>query len=523
MLGIARKGFAGGRTRPLESDVLLEHDVELVMRDGAKLCCDIYRAAVSDEKIPCLIMWSPYEKRCSSINTLPLRLGALVPAPPTRADGRTGIAGLAAATALRHHNVTVLEQSRLKEEIGAAIHLAPNASKIAPSGASTSTSSAYHELGADGNTHFKIPIFAKKEFDAPWLLNHRVDLHNELKRLATTEDGPGSPATIRTAAKVVRVDCEEGVVELQDGEVIKAADGIHSVARTAVLGDQLIAKRSGHSAYRALIPADIVTANPRIAHIVAGDAQGTGLTTYMGPDRRLVAYPCRRSQYLNIVAIVPDSEAEGSTEQWQVPGRPEQLLESFSAFCEDAKDILRNISSCALWQLHEQDPLETWTKGKVILIGDAAHAMLPPMPIPNPANTTHDTPELDCIDFSGKTVYGDFRDDIVRDGFAVVKNALSPERAQHYVQEIHQWLEDFGLVYKRDDPSTVKEECLPIIHQKGLLQAYGIPHERFTWGVRCEPGVIGVFEKLFNTEDLLVSFDIVNVSLARVSPHGLLP
>ncbi|PRQ76541.1 hypothetical protein AAT19DRAFT_11959 [Rhodotorula toruloides] len=466
------------------------------MRDGAKLCCDIYRAAVSDEKIPCLIIrhcWTcrrdcPPPPQCHRPRAEPPQGGDWRGHPP--------------------------RPERFEDCPKWGLDLDKLGSPEA---------NWYHELGADGNTHFKIPIFAKKEFDAPWLLNHRVDLHNELKRLATTEDGPGSPATIRTAAKVVRVDCEEGVVELQDGEVIKAADGIHSVARTAVLGDQLIAKRSGHSAYRALIPADIVTANPRIAHIVAGDAQGTGLTTYMGPDRRLVAYPCRRSQYLNIVAIVPDSEAEGSTEQWQVPGRPEQLLESFSAFCEDAKDILRNISSCALWQLHEQDPLETWTKGKVILIGDAAHAMLPPMPIPNPANTTHDTPELDCIDFSGKTVYGDFRDDIVRDGFAVVKNALSPERAQHYVQEIHQWLEDFGLVYKRDDPSTVKEECLPIIHQKGLLQAYGIPHERFTWGVRCEPGVIGVFEKLFNTEDLLVSFDIVNVSLARVSPHGLLP
>ncbi|GAA6056097.1 hypothetical protein NBRC10513_006951 [Rhodotorula toruloides] len=321
------------------------------MRDGAKLCCDIYRAAVSDEKIPCLIMWSPAASR--------RRLAGHPPRPERFEDCPKWGLDL--------------------DKLGS-----PEANW-------------YHELGADGNTHFKIPIFAKKEFDAPWLLNHRVDLHNELKRLATTEDGPGSPATIRTAAKVVRVDCEEGVVELQDGEVIKAADGIHSVARTAVLGDQLIAKRSGHSAYRALIPADIVTANPRIAHIVAGDAQGTGLTTYMGPDRRLVAYPCRRSQYLNIVAIVPDSEAEGSTEQWQVPGRPEQLLESFSAFCEDAKDILRNISSCALWQLHEQDPLETWTKGKVILIGDAAHAMLPPgadgnthfkIPVSNPNPAT---------------------------------------------------------------------------------------------------------------------------------------
>lgn len=65
--------------------------------------------------------------------------------------------------------------------------------------------SQYHEMGADGKTHFKIPIFARKEFGAPWLLNHRVDLHNELKRLATTTEGPGAPATIRTAAKVVRV------------------------------------------------------------------------------------------------------------------------------------------------------------------------------------------------------------------------------------------------------------------------------------------------------------------------------
>ena len=52
------------------------------------------------------------------------------------------------------------------------------------------------------------------------------------------------------------------------------------------------------------------------------------------------------------------------------------------------------------------------------------------------------TPELECLDFSGKTVYGDFRDDFVRDGFAVIKNVVSEEKAAHYVSEIHQWLED---------------------------------------------------------------------------------
>ncbi|KAK4054122.1 hypothetical protein OIV83_001147 [Microbotryomycetes sp. JL201] len=116
---------------------------------------------------------------------------------------------------------------------------------------------------------------------------------------------------------------------------------------------------------------------------------------------------------------------------------------------------------------------------------------------------------------SGKTVYNDFRDDLARDGFCVVKNVISEQKAADYVNEIHQWLEDFGLGYDRNDPSTIREECLPIIHQKGLIQAYGATHESFTWGVRSEPGVIGVFEKIFGTEDLIVSFDAVNVSLPR--------
>lgn len=109
-------------------------------------------------------------------------------------------------------------------------------------------------------------------------------------------------------------------------------------------------------------------------------------------------------------------------------------------------------------------------------------------------------------------------------------------RALPATGEFHQWLEDFGLGYKREDPSTVREECLPVIHQKGLIQAYGAPHEvrlaplpsprralrltrlpssrsqSFTWGVRSEPGVIDAFAKLFGTDDLICSFDAVNVS-----------
>ncbi|BGP33051.1 hypothetical protein JCM10296v2_004840 [Rhodotorula toruloides] len=210
--GSTREGFAGERTRPLESDILLEHDVELVMCDGANLYCDIYRPADSDEKIPCLIMWSPYGKRYSSINMLPVttwRRG-IRPSDLSNSDGsvqimgqnmgedgydvvellakkdwcngNVGMAGNSFLAISQWHiaaqqppslkaiapwegcgdlfreqfvrggvfeisNMDLINKliikgnngtedffemaSRLKEEIGAAIHLAPNASKIA--------------------------------------------------------------------------------------------------------------------------------------------------------------------------------------------------------------------------------------------------------------------------------------------------------------------------------------------------------------------------------------------------------
>ncbi len=74
------------------------------------------------------------------------------------------------------------------------------------------------------------------------------------------------------------------------------------------------------------------------------------------------------------------------------------------------------------------------------------------------------------------------RTDLIRDGYAVIKGVVPRERCAEYVEDIHEWLESFDLGYNRDDPSTIRDECLPVIHQKGLIQAYGAPHEvRNSW------------------------------------------
>jgi hypothetical protein len=72
-------------------------------------------------------------------------------------------------------------------------------------------------------------------------------------------------------------------------------------------------------------------------------------------------------------------------------------------------------------------------------------------------------------------------------------------------------MECSGLGYDRNDPSTIHKDHLPDINEKGMCLGYAISHESFTWAVRQEPGVIDAFEKVYDTEDLIVSFDSVNI------------
>ncbi|PWY97381.1 FAD/NAD(P)-binding domain-containing protein [Testicularia cyperi] len=303
-----------------------------------------------------------------------------------------GIAGLAAGRALReHHDVTILEQSRFKTETGAAIHCGPNASRILQKWGmnmerlESPNCRNIYEYNAEGKLLYHRPVDTTKIFGAPWLLNHRIALHRELLYLATSDDPaiPGKPATIRLASKVVSVDGKAGKVTLADGtelegDLIIGGDGIKSTLQDYVLGKAAPAKPSGHSAYRFLIPFERLHAlnDPDIERVLAEPS----LSMIVGSDRRVVCYTCKfeGKDLLNIVAMVPDEGLfEDSCESWSAPGSLKDLAASFSEFCPLAKTLLSAATECALYQLRDQEPLSSWCRDRCIIIGDAAHPMLP--------------------------------------------------------------------------------------------------------------------------------------------------
>ncbi|KAF4313959.1 Phytanoyl-CoA dioxygenase [Botryosphaeria dothidea] len=109
--------------------------------------------------------------------------------------------------------------------------------------------------------------------------------------------------------------------------------------------------------------------------------------------------------------------------------------------------------------------------------------------------------------------YGDWRDDMFRDGYAVVKGAVPPERCEKYIDDMYAWLEKFPYGFKRDDKSTWTPEHLPANMKGGMYYHYSVQHEAFVWRARQEPGVLDAFSLLWGTDKLIASFDGINFTL----------
>ncbi|EKD20524.1 salicylate hydroxylase [Drepanopeziza brunnea f. sp. 'multigermtubi' MB_m1] len=302
-----------------------------------------------------------------------------------------GIAGFAAAISCRRagHHVEIYERSALNNELGAAIHVCPNASRgllawgLDPVQAQFVTCKRSYR--AHGSTlvrfHEGDDTYVTEKFGAPWFFAHRVDLHEELKRLATRQDGEGRPAVVHLKSEVTRYDTAAGSVSLSSGEtvfgdLVIAADGVHTGSVEAILGspNPALPTTDYNFAYRFLIPTEELAADPETVQFTEDD--DGRVKFFVGEGRRLVWYPCRDNKVHNFVAIF-HSDEQVYREDWQTHVETSALLETYSAFHPSLLAVLKKAKDVKQWPLLFRAPISSWHKEKLVAIGDAAHPMLP--------------------------------------------------------------------------------------------------------------------------------------------------
>ncbi|KAM0472430.1 hypothetical protein ACHAP7_008583 [Fusarium lateritium] len=303
-----------------------------------------------------------------------------------------GIAGLSAAAALARlgHRVDIYERSHFSNEIGAAVNIGPNAGPVMKALGFDITRAKLLEA-QEGKQFDAITMETKyhgyyneftSRFGAPWYFSHRVDLHNELRRLAVEPSEKFRGSNLHLGKTVQSVDCEANIIIFQDGtrehkDVIIAADGIHSVIAPCVLGSDIPAASVNECAYRFLIPAAKLLENPATAALFREDK--TTFHVASTADRRLVWYPYvdRSGQIQNFVGLHPAKAGRETEEDWHAQGNKNDLIDTFSDFHPSLVEICKSAEELKLWKLQYHAPIDRWTKQGVILIGDAAHPMLP--------------------------------------------------------------------------------------------------------------------------------------------------
>jgi len=293
-----------------------------------------------------------------------------------------GIGGMTAAVTLaqKGFKVNVFEQAPELSEVGAGLTVTPNATKgliYLGLGQAMEKIGMAHDL--QGVRHYQtkemiVPLKRGKhmleKYGAYQFQVHRADIHDIL--IESLEKH--SPGCVFVDHQLVGLDEKSDKVKLifnnqaeYECDFVIGADGTRSIVRQSILGTDE-PEFSGYVAWRGVVPTD---------GLDESDFDECGSSAFISPGRVFARYLIRDAKEYNYVAFL--ATEEWAEEGWSIPSKVETVLEIFSDYNQQVKNIILATppEGCYKWGIFTRKPINKWSSERVTLLGDAAHPLEP--------------------------------------------------------------------------------------------------------------------------------------------------